>query len=476
MKISFHGADQDVTGSCHMIECAGKKILIDCGLFQGGRELSEENIEEFGFDPADIDFVLLTHAHLDHCGRLPLLVKRGFRGEIITTAASKDLARLVLLDSAHLQEADAKSQQRRQQRHRKPEHKPQHAEALYTIYDVIRCFDLFGRVANYEQAMQIAPGITATFYDAGHILGSASIFLELHEAKKSCSISFSGDLGSNGRKILRDAVVPPPSDIVVMETTYGDRLHRSLKDSVEELYTAINTTFQHGGNVVIPSFALERSQEILWYLREGVELGLLPASMHVFLDSPMAISATEIFRQHPECYDEEASHLFQQQRDPFQLRNLHVTRDAADSMAINRITSGAVILAGSGMCTGGRIKHHLKHLLWRHQASVVFVGFAAKGTLARQIIDGAKSVRLFGEEIDVNAQIYTINGFSAHADQAELIAWHKKTQAIHTFLVHGEYEVMQVFAEKLKHTSVFIPAKGQVWSLPELKLLDSPNT
>ncbi len=472
MKISFHGADRAVTGSCHLIECAGKKILVDCGLFQGGRELSEENAEDFGFDADGIDFVLLSHAHLDHCGRLPLLVKRGFQGEIITTAASKDLTRLVLLDSAHLQEAEAKAQQHRQQRHRRQQHdNTSSAEALYTLYDATRCFDFFGRVAQYGQTINIASGITATFYDAGHLLGSASISIDLQERGTTCRVTFSGDIGSHGRKILRDPVSPPPADVVIMETTYGDRLHRSLKDSVQELYFAINTSFKHGGNVIIPTFALERSQEILWYLREGVEKGILPAAMHVFLDSPMAISATEIFRQHPECYDDEASKLFEQKRDPFHLNNLHITRDAVDSMAINRITSGAVILAGSGMCTGGRVRHHLKHHLWRRNASIIFVGFAAKGSLARQIIDGAKSVRLFGEEIDVNATIYTINGFSAHADRAELLAWHKQTQAKQTVLVHGEEDVMHNFSQHLKNTTVLIPEKNQEFSLPELRPL-----
>jgi len=468
MKISFHGANKDVTGSCHLIECAGKKILIDCGLFQGGRDLSEENAEDFGFNPADIDFLLLTHAHLDHCGRIPLLVKRGFKGEIITSSASKDLARLVLLDSAHLQEADARSQARKQQRH--SQKKVLSEEPLYTLYDATRSFDYFGRIAHYNKAIKVAAGITATFYDAGHILGSASIHLELKEARKTCWVVFSGDIGSNGRKILRDAVVPPPADVVVMETTYGDRLHRSLDASVKEFYQAISDTFQHGGNVIIPTFALERAQEILWYLREGVEKGKLPASMHVFLDSPMAISATEIFRDHPECYDEEAAKLLKQKRDPFHLNNLHITRDAADSMAINRITSGAVILAGSGMCTGGRVRHHLKHHLWRKNASVIFVGFAAKGTLARQIIDGARSVRLFGEEIDVNANIYTINGFSAHADRAELLSWQSKIQAKHTVLVHGEEEVMHRFASQLKNTQVVIPDKNQCFTLPDFTL------
>jgi metallo-beta-lactamase family protein len=461
MKISFHGADRDVTGSCHLVECAGKKILVDCGLFQGGRDLSEENTEEFGFDAASIDFVLLTHAHLDHCGRLPLLVKRGFHGEIITTAATKDLARLVLLDSAHLQESEAKFQAKKYAR-RGDGIAP---AALYTLYDATRCFDYFGRDVQYQKAISIAPGITATFYDAGHILGSSSIFLELQEGEKHCRLSFSGDLGSDGRKILRDAVAPPLSDVVVMETTYGDRLHRSLDASVAELYLAINTTFLHGGNVIIPTFALERAQEILWYLREGVEKGLLPAAMHVFLDSPMAISATEIFRQHPECYDEESAALLKAKHDPFQLPNLHITRDVGDSMAINRITSGAVILAGSGMCSGGRVRHHLKHHLWRKNASIIFVGYAAKGTLARQIIDGARSVHFLGEDLAVHATIYTINGFSAHADRDELLAWHRKVKAPRTFLVHGEEEVMQAFSEVLTNTEVSMPSKGQVFSL-----------
>lgn len=462
MQISFHGANRDVTGSCHLIQCAGTRILIDCGLFQGGHELAEENEEEFGFDPASIDFVLLTHAHLDHCGRLPLLVKRGFRGEIICTAATKDLTRLVLLDAAHLQESEARSQAKHQIR--RGQHKP--TLPLYTLYDATRCFDYFGRVASYEKKLKLTPGINACFYDAGHILGSASVRLSLSEVGESCSVVFSGDLGSDGRKILRDAVAPPASDVVVMETTYGDREHRSLTASVEEFYAAINDTFKRGGNVIIPSFALERAQEILWYLREGVEHQILPQSMHVFLDSPMAISATEIFRHHPECYDEESAKLFAAHHDPFHLPNLHITRDQADSMAINRITSGAVILAGSGMCTGGRVRHHLKHHLWRRQDSVIFVGFAAMGTLARQIIDGKPRVRLFGEEIVVKAAISTINGFSAHADRKELLAWHHKIKPTHTFLVHGEETSMQSFAQVLSNTKVIMPAKHQVFKLP----------
>lgn len=461
MKISFHGADRGVTGSCHRVECAGKNILIDCGLYQGGRELDEENSEPFGFDPASIDCVLLTHAHLDHCGRLPLLVKRGFRGEIITTAASRELARVVMLDSAHLQEEEAQYRSRKGAR--------QGAQAtptpLYTTLDALNTLDYFGRTVEYGQTFSIAPGVRATFLDAGHILGSATVILDLDETGKTCTVAFSGDLGNAGRKLLRDPVPPLRADVVVMETTYGDRLHKPLADSIEELYQAITDTFRRGGNVIIPTFALERAQELLYYLREGVEQGHLPHSMQVFLDSPMAISATEIFKHHPECYEDATAALFRKGHDPFHLPGLHFTRETADSMAINRIVGGAVIMAGSGMCTGGRVRHHLKHNLWREDSSVVFVGFAAEGTLARHIIDGAKSVRILGEDIAVKARIHTINGFSAHADRDELLAWHGRIKPGRTFLVHGEEAVMKAFAGLLKSTQVEMPTRGQVFEL-----------
>src|SRR5512137_2567783 len=414
MKLSFHGADHDVTGSCHMIECAGKRILIDCGLFQGSRELVEENSGTFGFDPAAIDFLLLTHAHLDHCGRLPLLVKKGFRGEIVTTAASRELARLVMLDAGHLQEEEARSIARRSAR--RGNHKVINAP-LFSEIDALNSLDYFGRTARYDRPLELAPGVRATFIDAGHILGSACIFLELEEKGRRRTVLFSGDLGNSSRPILRDPTPPPKADVVVMETTYGDRLHKPIDKSVEELYAAIADTFTRGGNVIIPTFALERAQEILFFLREGVEKSLLPRSMQVFLDSPMAISATAVFGRHPECYDEETAQLFREGRDPLSLPGLHFTRGTQDSIAINRIARGAVIMAGSGMCTGGRVRHHLRHNLWRKHSSIVFVGYAANGTLARQIIDGAPHVHLFGEEIPVQASIHTINGFSAHADQ-----------------------------------------------------------
>ncbi len=457
MKISFHGAAGSVTGSCHLVECAGRRILIDCGLYQGRRELNEENAEPFGFDPAGIDYLLLTHAHLDHCGRIPLLIKQGFKGEIITTSASRELARLIMLDSAQLQEEEAGYRSRKTARRNK-KHSPEN-EPLYTELDALNSLDCFGRIAVYNKPLNPAPGISATFLDAGHILGSASILLDLEEEGRRKRLLFSGDLGYGGRPILCDPSRPPHVDMVVMETTYGDRLHKPLQGSVEEFYEAITDAFRRGGNIVIPTFALERAQELLYYLREGVESGRLPRTMHIFLDSPMAISATEIFERHPECYDSETAELFRDGHDPYNVPGMHFTRETAESMAINRIVGGAVIMAGSGMCTGGRVRHHLKHNLWREDSSVIFVGYAAQGTLARIIIDGAESVRLYGEEIQVRARIHTINGFSAHADRDELLAWHGHTgNPDKTFLVHGEEEVMKRFASRLKNTEVVIPS------------------
>jgi metallo-beta-lactamase family protein len=462
LKLSFHGADRGVTGSCHLVECGGRRILIDCGLYQGGRELEEENAEPFGFEPGGIDHVLLTHAHLDHCGRLPLLVKRGFRGEIVATDATRELTRLVLLDAAHLHEEEARRRARRTLRGGGAET----AGALYSVAVALRCLGLFGRAAAYDAPLVIAPGVRATFLDAGHILGSASILLELEEGTRRSAVLFSGDLGNAGRPLLRDPARPPKADVVVMETTYGDRLHRPLPSSVEELHEAITDTFRRGGNVIIPTFALERAQELLYFLHAGVETGRLLPSMQVFLDSPMAISATEIFERHPECYAADKAALFREGRDPFHLPGLHFTRESADSIALNRIVGGAVIMAGSGMCTGGRVRHHLKHHLWRQASSIVFVGFAARGTLARQIIDGAKHVRLFGEDIPVRARIHTINGFSAHADQAELLDWHHAIGGpVRTFLVHGEEETMRRFAANLTGTRVEMPTLHQAIDL-----------
>ncbi len=463
MKLSFHGADCGVTGSCHLLESGGRRVLVDCGMYQGSRALDEENAESFGFDPRGVDLVLLTHAHLDHCGRLPLLVKRGFRGEIVTTAASRELARLVLLDAAHLQEEEARANARKAARHGQG---PQTDSPLYSILDALNSFEHFGRTANYGQAIDLAPGLRANFLDAGHILGSASVLLEATENGRRRTLLFSGDLGNSGRPLLRDPAPHPQVDSMVMETTYGDRLHKPLAPSVEELYAAILDTFARGGNVIIPTFALERAQEVLFYLRAGIDGGRLPRSMQVYLDSPMAISATTIFKHHPECYDAETAKLFQEGHDPMGVPGLHFTRETADSMALNHIRGGAVIMAGSGMCTGGRVRHHLKHNLWRAESSVIFVGYAAVGTLARNIIDGAAQVNLFGEQVPVRARVYTINGFSAHADQAELLAWHQQSGGPErTFLVHGEPATMRHFAARLTNTRVEMPTPHQEFEL-----------
>jgi len=456
MEISFHGADRDVTGSCHLLECANKRLLIDCGMFQGARELEAENAAPFRFDASTIDILLLTHAHLDHCGRLPLLTKRGFRGEIIATAATRDLASIVLKDSAHMAENDSAWLQR---------HGRSASAPLYTQSDVDSVLARFGRVADYRQAIELTPDLHLTFFDAGHILGSAHVLFEVSEGGRPRRVLFSGDIGGAGRPIIRDPD-PPAASIVVMETTYGDRNHRSPSESVTELIGVINTTFARGGNVIIPSFALERTQEILYALRAAVTCGALPAQLPVFVDSPMAVSATAVYRAHPECYDAEAAQLIASHQDLFGMPGLRLVRATEDSMAINRLTGGAVIMAGLGMCTGGRVRHHLLQNLPRKSASVVFVGFASRGTPARRIIDGASSITLMGQEVPVRAEIHTINGFSAHADQAELLRWHARVGgAERTILIHGEHETMKTFAALLPVVPVSMPAPGERLSL-----------
>jgi metallo-beta-lactamase family protein len=431
-------------------------------MYQGGRELDEENGEPFGFDAASIDYVLLTHAHLDHCGRLPLLAKRGFRGEVITTSATRELTRLVMLDAAYLLEEDVRHMARRGGR---ADAKIGTKGPLYSTLDALNCIDNFRRTVAYSEAFEVTPGVSATFFDAGHILGSASIFLQLSEPGHSTSVLFSGDLGNAGRMLLRSPATPPHAENVVMETTYGDRLHKALGPSVEELYEAVTETFKRGGNVIIPTFAIERAQELLYFLNEGIGKGRLAESSQVFLDSPMAISATEIFRRHPECFGPVTAKLFQDGHDPFGLPGLHFTREAAESKTLNDIRGGAIIMAGSGMCTGGRVRHHLQHNLGRENSAVVFVGYAASGTLARRIIDGAKQVRIFGDDVPVRARICTINGFSAHADQAELLNWQRQTGAKRTFLVHGEQGSMTAFADHLRDTRVEMPESNQAFEL-----------
>ena len=459
MRLSFHGADRDVTGSCHLVECAGRRFLIDCGLHQGSRELAVDNAADFGFDPAGIDFVLLTHAHLDHCGRLPLLTKRGFHGEIITTSATRELGRLVLLDSAHLQEEQVSDSH--QARHRADKT----AEPLYTVADTFKCLELFKRSARYGEPIDLAEGIRATFVDAGHILGSASILVELTEAGRTVRLLFSGDLGNGTDPLLLTAAPPPHADAVVIETTYGDRLHKPMDASIDELYSATSDTLKRGGNVIIPTFALERAQQLLFVFNQGIEKSRLLPSMQVYLDSPMAISATEIFSHHLESLQPDAAKLFRSGRDPLALPGLHYTRGRAELVALNNVHGGAIIMAGSGMATGGRVRHHLKHNISRAECSVIFVGYAAAGTLARHIIDGQNPVQILGDNYPVRATIHTLNGFSAHADQAGLLKWHGHTGAARTFLTHGEENAMRAFASLLVNTQVEMPALNQQFDL-----------
>ncbi|MDE2577829.1 MAG: MBL fold metallo-hydrolase [Hyphomicrobiales bacterium] len=456
MRLSFHGADRTVTGSCHLIETAGKKILIDCGVYQGDAAMEAANRGDFGFDPASIDMLILTHAHLDHCGRIPLLVKRGFRGEIIATPPTRELARLVMLDSARLQEEDTRRELRKAARWTPatPAEEP-----LYGLNDALRAVDFFGRLVRYG-TVELAPNITATFTDAGHILGSASVLITARENGGVKRIAMSGDIGNAGRPLLNDPVAPAAADAVVMESTYGDRDHKPMEQSLKEFYEALGAIRARGGNAVIPAFALDRTQELLFFIKKGVLENKLPPDLQVFVDSPMAISATDITRRSPDFLAPSIAAALREGDDPFAPPRLRFTKLAADSMEINNIRSGAVIIAGSGMATGGRVLHHLLRNLDRPECGVVIVGFAAAGTLARRIVDGEKHVSILGQDVRVRAQIYTINGFSGHAGRSELIAWRKTVEAPLTFLTHGEAAVMQKLASALPGQTR-MPALGE---------------
>ncbi len=438
------GAAQTVTGSCHLLEVGSLKILIDCGMFQGHDE--KLNYEDFGFNPKDIDYLIVTHAHIDHIGRIPLLVKKGFRGKIVSTAPTRSIARVMLLDAAKVMEEEYRVQYRKALRRGHPEAvKP----PLYDEDDVYEAMEHFRIVLDYHQPYEITDYLRITFKNAGHILGSAYVEIEIKISNQWKTLIFSGDLGMTDRLIIKPLEFQKNGQIIFTESTYGNRRHKSLKETIKEFKQAIEDSFSDGGNIVIPTFALERAQEILYVLRHMYDRGELP-KCKVFLDSPLAISATKIFLQYPEYFNEATKKMVQEGKNPFIFPYVHFTTTVEESKSINAIDSGAIILAGSGMCTGGRIKHHLKHNLWRPESSVIFVGYQAKGTLGRTIIDGAKTVRIYGEEIAVKAKIYTINGFSSHADKSVLLQWLKNFEDKETvYIVHGEPEVMEVFRNNL---------------------------
>ncbi len=459
ISIGFFGGTQGVTGSCFLLDIRGKQILVDCGLFQGLE--SEKNYLKFPFDPKKISYLILTHAHIDHCGRLPLIIKEGFQGKIICTKPTSQIARIMLLDAAKVMREHYKTLYKKSVRKGLDLPPP----PLYDEYDVIESFNYFKIIVSYNTPLLLEDNIKITFKEAGHILGSA--FVEIEDLKTHKKITFSGDLGNKNKPIVRNFTYPSQTDFLCIETTYADRNHKSFEESKQEFLQAILETFEKGGNVLIPTFALERAQEILYVLREFYEKGKLPRCQ-VFLDSPLAIKATRIFRDNPEFFDEEALKILTQ-KDPFDFPYLILTEEVEESKAINNIKSGAIIIAGNGTLTGGRILHHLKYNLWREECSLVFVGFQPKGTLGRLIVDKAERIHLFGEEIPVKASIYTINGFSSHAGQNELIDWVSKLEKVEKlFLVHGEPEKMEIFKNLLiekfknKFEDIYIPSLGEI--------------
>ena len=466
-----HGADRVVTGSCHILRLEnGVNVLIDCGMFQGKEE--HRNDEPFGFDPKEIDVLLVTHAHLDHVGRIPKLVREGFKGTIVATQPTFELANVVLLDSAKLMEEEyrtwyKKAQRRGEEKKVKP--------PLYTVEDVENVWLLPTIRARYGKGIDVAKGVRVTYHNAGHILGSAFLEIRYKEAGQTHKIVFSGDLGN------RKAVVMPHIDQVeeahhlVIESTYGDRNHRPMKESVAEFKKAVRDTLLNRGNVIIPSFAIERTQDILCILKEMYLNKELPYCK-IFLDSPMAIRATNIFTRYVEELSPKCQEFFRKDGDVFSIPNLHFTIDVEDSKRINEVERGAIIIAGSGMCTGGRILHHFKHQIWNKRNTVIFVGYQAEGTIGRKIVEGAKWIKLYHEKVRVKARIYTINGFSAHADQSELLSWMGGFKRLgDIYLVHGESdkeEALKKVVKKRLEKKATIVEQGKPYRLdpkPKLK-------
>ena len=458
LKLHFLGAAQNVTGSRHLLQANGTKVLVDCGLYQE-RQFRERNWAPFTVPPESIDAVLLTHAHLDHCGLLPKLVKEGFRGKIYCTDATAEIARIILLDSAKLQEEDAEYKLKRHKREKRKG--PYPVVPLYTVADAEACFPQF-RDVKYKTPVEICPGVEATFCDAGHVLGSSIIKVKVSQNGQERTVLFSGDVGRPHRPIVRDPSLVDQADYILVESTYGDRVHKGPEDTKKLIGEVINSTIRAGGNIIVPSFALERSQELLYFINELLLENAIP-HLTVYLDSPMASRITKVFKRHRELYDEEMTEFVNNHESPFNFPGLKMAGTSEESKAINHARPPVMIIAGSGMCTGGRIKHHLVNNITKHQNTIMFVGYQAVGTLGRRLVDGDKEVRILGREYPVKARVERINGFSAHADKEELLEWLSglKRPPRKLFVVHGESESAQHFGEFIRSKTgwpVAVPA------------------
>ncbi len=462
MKLTFLGAAHEVTGSCTLLEACGKNILIDCGMEQGADIY--ENCE-LPVSPGEIDAIFLTHAHIDHSGLIPAMVAKGFRGAIYATEATRRLCTIMLRDSAHIQEFEAQWRNRKAQRAGLPGYEP-----LYTVADAEQALSQFLGYP-YHETVEVFPGVEICFYDAGHLLGSASIYVTLREAGEVRTLLFSGDLGNVDRPLIRDPEVPPCADHVIIESTYGDRLHGERPDYKGQLTAILNDTFRRGGNVVIPAFAVGRTQELLYLLRTLREERAVSRDFIVYVDSPLAVEATRIYAAGlVDYYDEETLDLLSQGIDPICFPGLKLSVTADDSKLINEDRTPKVILSASGMCEAGRIRHHLKHNLWRADSTVLFVGYQAEGTVGRKLLDGAQSVRLFGEEIAVHADIRTLAGISGHADRDMLLNWLKAMDGTpkKIYVNHGDDEVCDTFAASVRETlgcAAVAPYSGDEYDL-----------
>ncbi len=458
MRLEFWGAARTVTGSCFSVETNDRRFLVDCGMFQGAKRIRELNYEEFPVSPAEIEFVLLTHAHIDHCGLLPRLVKNGFKGPIYATKATCELVKIMLPDSAHIQESDALILTRKGQRRGDAP-----VEPLYSLDDATETLTHL-QIVNYNEPFDVLPNVTVTFRDAGHILGSSTLTMKVTEYEKSTTVVFSGDLGQPDQPILRNPVAIDGADFLVVESTYGDRAHQ-LYDKETALMEIINDTMDRGGNLIIPAFAVGRTQTLLYYFYRLYKEGRLDEDIPIILDSPLAIAATRVFMENSHEFDEDAMKLLENGKIP-KFPQLKIFATAAESRSLNTAESSAIILSASGMADAGRVLHHLKHNLWRPESTVLFVGYQAEGSLGRRLIDGIKRVRIMGEEVAVKAKIMSLDGFSAHADATQITDWASSMTnpaPAKVFIVHGETpaanSLKELFDKKMG-IEAYIPFRG----------------